>query len=51
MIFIAKQLTADGWGGAWNMCGEINTDTEFSCRSLKEIDHLVPLVVNVNLSL
>jgi hypothetical protein len=32
------------------MCGEINTDTEFSCRSLKGIGHLLPLVVNMNVS-
>jgi hypothetical protein len=47
MIFIAKQLTDDGRNWEWNMCREINTDRDFSSRSLKGADHLAHLVVNV----
>lgn len=49
MIFIAKQLTDDGRNWEWNMCREINTDREFSSRSLKEADHLAHLVLNVKM--
>ena len=51
MTFIAKQMTGGGRDGAWNMCGEIKTGTKFSCGSMKGIDRLVHLVVNVKLSL
>jgi hypothetical protein len=37
--------------GAWNGCGDMKTDTEFSRRILKGIDQLVHLLVNMNLSL
>ena len=49
MIFIAKQLTDDGRNWEWNMCREINTDREFSSRSLKEAHHLAHLVLNVKM--
>lgn len=43
LTFIAKQITDGEREGAWNMCGEIKTGTEFSCGSLKGTDRLVHL--------